>query len=62
MEYADTLDEQMYRFGFWSVLIVIASGIASGFMPLDMPGGTPRRTPTEYSGCRPTGRFLSRVG
>ena len=39
MEYANTLDGQMYRFGFWSVLIVIASGIASGFMPLDVPGG-----------------------
>ena len=39
MEDAKTLDEQIYRFGFWSVLIVIASGIASGFIPLDVPGG-----------------------
>lgn len=39
MEDAKTLDEQIYRFGFWSVLIVIASGTASGFIPLDVPGG-----------------------
>ena len=39
MEDAKTLDEQIYRFGFWSVLIVIASGSASGFIPLDVPGG-----------------------
>ena len=44
MEDAKTLDEQIYRFGFWSVLIVIASGTASGFIPLDVPGGYLLRT------------------
>ena len=39
MKYAQSLDGQIYRFGFWSVLIVIASGIASGFVPLDVPEG-----------------------
>ena len=62
MEDAKTLDEQIYRFGFWSVLIVIASGSASGFIPLDVPGGYAAADMTAYFGCRPTGRSLSRAG
>ncbi|MAI52921.1 MAG: hypothetical protein CMP96_01035 [Gammaproteobacteria bacterium] len=34
-----TLDLQMNRFGFWSAVIAIVTGMISFFLPLDAPGG-----------------------
>jgi hypothetical protein len=34
-----SLDDQINRLGFWSVIVVIATGIVSMFFPLDAPGG-----------------------
>jgi hypothetical protein len=34
-----TLDRQINRFGFWSVIVVIATGVVAMFFPLDVPGG-----------------------
>jgi hypothetical protein len=34
-----SLDYQINRLGFWSVIVVIATGIVSMFFPLDAPGG-----------------------
>jgi hypothetical protein len=34
-----TLDYQINRFGFWSVIIAIATGVVAMFFPLDAPGG-----------------------
>jgi hypothetical protein len=34
-----TLDYQINRFGFWSVIVVIATGVLAMFFPLDAPGG-----------------------
>lgn len=34
-----TLDHQINRFGFWSVVVAIASGVVSLFFPLDIPAG-----------------------
>ena len=35
-----TLDYQINRLGFWSVLLLIASGVVSMYLPLDIPGGS----------------------
>jgi hypothetical protein len=34
-----TLDYQVNRLGFWSVIVAIATGVVSMFFPLDIPGG-----------------------
>jgi hypothetical protein len=34
-----SLDYQINRFGFWSVIVVIATGVVAMFFPLDAPGG-----------------------
>ena len=34
-----SLDYQINRFGFWSVIIAIATGVVAMFFPLDAPGG-----------------------
>jgi hypothetical protein len=34
-----SLDDQINRLGFWSVIVVIATGVVSMFFPLDAPGG-----------------------
>ena len=34
-----TLDCQINRFGFWSVIVAIATGVVAMFFPLDAPGG-----------------------
>jgi hypothetical protein len=34
-----TLDYQISRLGFWSVIVAIATGVLSMFFPLDAPGG-----------------------
>jgi hypothetical protein len=34
-----SLDYQINRFGFWSVIVVVATGVAAMFFPLDAPGG-----------------------
>lgn len=36
---AATLNEQINRFGFWSIVVVILSGVIAMFIPLDAPGG-----------------------
>ena len=34
-----SLDYQINRFGFWSVIVVVATGVVAMFFPLDAPGG-----------------------
>ena len=34
-----SLDHQINRFGFWSVIVVVATGVVAMFFPLDAPGG-----------------------
>jgi hypothetical protein len=34
-----SLDYQINRFGFWSVIVTIATGVVAMFLPLDAPGG-----------------------
>ena len=36
---ADALNEQINQFGFWSVVVVILSGVLAMVIPLDAPGG-----------------------
>jgi hypothetical protein len=36
---AQTLDYQINRLGFWSVIVAIATGVVAMFFPLDAPGG-----------------------
>jgi len=36
---AISLDYQINRLGFWSVVIAFATGLVSAFLPLDVPGG-----------------------
>ena len=35
-----TLDYQINRLGFWSAILLVASGVVSMFLPLDIPGGS----------------------
>jgi len=35
-----TLDYQINRLGFWSAMLLIASGAASMVLPLDIPAGS----------------------
>ena len=35
-----SLDSQIYKVGFWSVITAFAMAIISGFFPLDAPGGS----------------------
>jgi hypothetical protein len=39
MRAASSLDYQINRFGFWSVIVAIATGVVAMFLPLDAPGG-----------------------
>ncbi len=39
MNATQTLDYQITRFGFWSVIVAIATGVVAMFFPLDIPGG-----------------------
>lgn len=39
MSTAQTLDYQINRLGFWSVIVAITTGVVSMFFPLDAPGG-----------------------
>ena len=32
-----TLDYQINRLGFWSAILLVASGVVSMFLPLDIP-------------------------
>jgi hypothetical protein len=34
-----SLDNQISRFGFWSVIVVVVTSVVSMFIPLDAPGG-----------------------
>ena len=34
-----SLEYQVNRFGFWSVLVAVATGVLAMFLPLDAPGG-----------------------
>jgi hypothetical protein len=34
-----SLDDQISRLGFWSVIVAIATGVVAMFFPLDAPGG-----------------------
>lgn len=46
MSVSNTLDHQVHRAAFWSTAIVVATGIAAFFLPLDAPGGY-EATPAE---------------
>jgi hypothetical protein len=35
-----TLDYQINRLGFWSVILIIVSGVVSMYLPLDIPAGS----------------------
>ena len=39
MSTTQTLDYQINRLGFWSVIVAITTGVVSMFFPLDAPGG-----------------------
>ena len=39
MTLAQSLDYQVSRFGFWSAVVAIATGIVALFFPLDVPDG-----------------------
>ena len=36
---AESLDHAINRFGFWSVIVVLATGVIAMIFPLDVPGG-----------------------
>jgi hypothetical protein len=39
MSVTTSLDYQINRLGFWSIIIAFATGVISAFLPLDAPGG-----------------------
>ena len=39
MSTTQTLSNQIHRFGFWSVVVVLATAVVAMFLPLDAPGG-----------------------
>ncbi len=39
MNATQTLDNQVNRFGFWSVIVALATVVVTLFFPLDAPGG-----------------------